>query len=65
MKTSRWWTVAGLVIVAYSLFPLVWMLSLSMKPPSDIVSGSCSSRPRRGRSTTSREVFSQSLFTRR
>ena len=63
MKTSRWWTVAGLVIVAYSLFPLVWMLSLSMKPPSDIVSGAAvpahdvDVRQLHG-------VFSQSLFTR-
>ena len=39
MKQSRWWTVAGIAIVIYSFFPLLWMLSLAFKPPSDIVSG--------------------------
>ena len=38
-KSSRWWTVAGIVIVIYSFFPLLWMISLAFKPPSDIVSG--------------------------
>ena len=64
MKTSRWWTVAGLVIVAYSLFPLVWMLSLSMKPPSDIVSGEPQFLPTTWTFDNFTEVFSQSLFTR-
>ncbi len=64
MKTSRWWTVAGVVIVAYSLFPLVWMLSLSMKPPSDIVSGEPQFLPTTWSLDNFTEVFSQSLFTR-
>jgi multiple sugar transport system permease protein len=64
MKTSRWWTVAGVVIVAYSLFPLVWMLSLSMKPPSDIVSGEPQFLPTTWTFDNFKEVFSQSLFTR-
>lgn len=64
MKTSRWWTVAGIVIVLYSLFPLVWMLSLSMKPPSDIVSGKPQFLPTSWSFDNFREVFSQSLFTR-
>lgn len=64
MKTSRWWTVAGIVIVLYSLFPLVWMLSLSMKPPSDIVSRQPQFLPTSWSFDNFREVFSQSLFTR-
>jgi multiple sugar transport system permease protein len=64
MKTSRWWTVAGVVIVAYSIFPLVWMLSLSMKPPSDIVSGEPQFLPTTWTFDNFTEVFSQSLFTR-
>lgn len=64
MKTSRWWTVAGIVIVVYSLFPLVWMLSLSMKPPSDIVSGNPQFLPTSWSFDNFAEVFSQSLFTR-
>ncbi len=64
MKTSRWWTVAGIVIVLYSLFPLLWMLSLSMKPPSDIVSGKPQFLPTSWSLDNFQEVFSQSLFTR-
>jgi multiple sugar transport system permease protein len=64
MKTSRWWTVAGIVIVLYSLFPLLWMLSLSMKPPSDIVSGQPQFLPTASTFDNFTEVFSQSLFTR-
>jgi multiple sugar transport system permease protein len=64
MKTSRWWTVAGVVIVAYSIFPLLWMLSLSMKPPSDIVSGEPQFLPTTWTFDNFTEVFSQSLFTR-
>ncbi len=64
MKTSRWWTVAGVVIVAYSIFPLLWMLSLSVKPPSDIVSGEPQFLPTTWTFDNFTEVFSQSLFTR-
>lgn len=64
MKTSRWWTVAGIAIVLYSLFPLVWMLSLSAKPPSDIVSGTPKFLPTAWSLDNYKEVFSQSLFTR-
>lgn len=64
MKTSRWWTVAGIAIVLYSLFPLLWMLSLSAKPPSDIVSGTPQFLPTSWSLDNFREVFSQTLFTR-
>src|SRR6187399_2550838 len=64
MKQSRWWTVAGVAIVAYSFFPLVWMISLSFKPPSDIVSGKPQFLPSSWTWDNFTEVFSQSLFTR-
>jgi multiple sugar transport system permease protein len=64
MKQSRWWTVAGVAIVAYSFFPLVWMISLSFKPPSDIVSGKPQFLPTSWSFDNFTEVFSQSLFTR-
>ncbi|GAA1805942.1 carbohydrate ABC transporter permease [Luedemannella flava] len=34
MKGRNGWTFAGLAILAWALFPLVWMLSLSFKDPS-------------------------------
>jgi multiple sugar transport system permease protein len=32
-KTSNWWTVWGLLILAWAAFPLIWMVSLSFKSP--------------------------------
>ena len=32
-KTSIWWTVWGVLILLWALFPLVWMVSLSFKDP--------------------------------
>lgn len=63
-KADRWWTAAGIVIVLYSFFPLLWMISLAFKPPSDIVSGKPQFLPTTftfGNFTT---VFDQPLFTR-
>ena len=31
-RPNRWWTIAGLVIVVYSFFPLLWMIMLAFKP---------------------------------
>ena len=31
-----WWTVGGLLIVVYTLFPIVWMISLSFKKGADV-----------------------------
>jgi multiple sugar transport system permease protein len=64
MKDSRWWTVAGIVIVVWSFFPLLWMISLAFKPPSDIVSGKPQFLPTSWSWDNFTEVFSQSLFTR-
>ena len=33
-KTSRWWTVWGLLILVWAAFPMLWMVSLSFKDPS-------------------------------
>ncbi len=63
-KTGRWWTVAGIVIVIYSFFPLLWMISLAFKPPSDIVSGTPQFLPTTASFDNFIEVFSQPLFTR-
>jgi multiple sugar transport system permease protein len=64
MKQSRWWTVAGIVIVIYSFFPLLWMISLAFKPPSDIVSGHPQFLPTAATWDNFTEVFQQPLFTR-
>jgi trehalose/maltose transport system permease protein len=64
MKQSRWWTVAGIVIVAYSFFPLLWMISLAFKPPSEIVSGEPQFLPTTWTWGNFAEVFGQPLFTR-
>ena len=63
-KTGRWWTVAGIVIVIYSFFPLLWMISLAFKPPSDIVSGKPSFLPSSITFDNFAQIFSQPLFTR-
>ncbi len=33
------WYVGGLIIVVYALFPVAWIVSLSLKAPSDITNG--------------------------
>jgi multiple sugar transport system permease protein len=63
MKQSNWWTVAGAVIVVYTLFPLAWMVSLAFKPPSEIVSGDASFLPKEFTWKNFDTVFSDSLFT--
>jgi len=63
-KSVRWWTLAGIVIVAYSFFPLLWMISLAFKPPSDIVSGNPQFLPTTWSFDNFTEVFGQPLFTR-
>ena len=64
MKQSRWWTIAGIAIVIYSFFPLLWMISLAFKPPSDIVSGKPQFLPTTWTFSNFTEVFGQPLFTR-
>jgi multiple sugar transport system permease protein len=38
-RERNWWIVGGIVIVVYALFPIVWIVSLSLKAPSDIANG--------------------------
>ncbi len=63
MKQSRWWYVAGIVIVLYTLFPIAWMISLALKPPSEIVGGDPAFLPRDWSWDNFQTVFSDSLFT--
>ena len=35
-KERNLWIVAGIVIVVYALFPIAWIVSLSLKAPSDL-----------------------------
>ena len=63
-KSGRWWTAAGIVIVLYSFLPLLWMISLAFKPPSDIVSGKPQFWPTTWSFDNFTTVFSQPLFTR-
>ncbi len=63
-KSTRWWTIAGVVIVVYSFFPLLWMIMLAVKPASDIVSGKPQFLPTSWTFDNFSEVFHQPLFTR-
>lgn len=63
-SSTKWWTIAGIVIVIYSFFPLAWMISLAFKPPSDIVSGNPQFLPTAWTLDNFATIFSDSLFTR-
>ncbi len=63
-KSGKWWTIGGIVIVLYSFFPLLWMISLAFKPPSDIVSGDPQFLPTTFTMDNFAQIFSQPLFTR-
>jgi multiple sugar transport system permease protein len=39
-REKTWWIVGGLLIVLYALSPIAWILSLSLKAPSDIANHS-------------------------
>jgi multiple sugar transport system permease protein len=65
MNTSRRvhaaWVVGGLLILVYTLTPIVWMLSLSLKPGGDIFNKSF--WPTHWSLDNYRTVFSTDLFT--
>ncbi|PRC47481.1 sugar ABC transporter permease, partial [Mycobacterium sp. ITM-2017-0098] len=63
-KSTKWWTIAGIVIVLYSFVPLLWMISLAFKPPSDIVSGKPQFLPSTFTLDNFAVIFSNPLFTR-
>jgi len=62
-RTSRWWTIGGLLILVWALFPLLWMVSLSFKDPDTFRSASPTFFPSDWVWTNYKTVFSDSLFT--
>lgn len=62
-RTSRWWTVWGLLIVAWAAFPLLWMLSLAFKSPTTFRAGSPTFLPEEWTWENFSGVFSDELFT--
>ncbi|MEV6300580.1 carbohydrate ABC transporter permease [Actinoplanes sp. NPDC051861] len=62
-RVSPWWTVSGLVILVWALFPLLWMVSLSFKDPATFRSSAPTFFPETWVWDNYRTVFSDSLFT--
>jgi multiple sugar transport system permease protein len=63
MRTGRWWTVWGGIILIWALFPLLWMVSLSFKDPNTFRSAKPTFFPKQWVWTNYKTVFSDSLFT--
>ncbi|WNV74387.1 carbohydrate ABC transporter permease [Geodermatophilus sp. DSM 44513] len=38
-REKTWWLIGGAVLVVYCLFPIAWIVSLSLKAPSDLANG--------------------------
>jgi multiple sugar transport system permease protein len=62
-KVSNWWTVWGLLILVWALFPLLWMVSLSFKDPATFRSAEPTFFPQKWVWENYRTVFTDSLFT--
>src|SRR6478609_5153040 len=62
-KVGNRWTVYGVLILLWALFPLLWMLSLSFKDPSTFRSAKPTFFPKEWVWTNYKTVFSDSLFT--
>jgi multiple sugar transport system permease protein len=62
-RTSNWWTVWGLVILAWAMFPLLWMVSLAFKSPATFRDGARSFFPSEWTWENFETVFSDELFT--
>lgn len=62
-RTSNWWTFWGLIILAWALFPLLWMVSLAFKSPSTFRAGDPSFFPDEWTWQNFSTVFSDELFT--
>ncbi|XVU28171.1 carbohydrate ABC transporter permease [Actinoplanes sp. CA-054009] len=62
-KVSNWWTVWGLLILVWALFPLLWMVSLSFKDPDTFRSESPTFFPKDWVWDNYKTVFTDSLFT--
>ena len=62
-RTSQWWTVWGVLILIWALFPLLWMVSLSFKDPNTFRSSTPTFFPSTWVWTNYQTVFSDTLFT--
>jgi multiple sugar transport system permease protein len=62
-RASNWWTVWGLLIFAWAMFPLVWMVSLSFRDPATFRDVGPSFWPQDWVWTNYDTVFSDDLFT--
>src|SRR6476646_1990991 len=58
-----WWTVWGLLILVWALFPLLWMVSLSFKDPNTFRAATPTFFPQKWVWTNYETVFTDSLFT--
>ena len=38
-REKTWWIIGGILILLYCLFPIAWIISLSLKAPADIANG--------------------------
>jgi multiple sugar transport system permease protein len=38
-KEKTWWWIGGVAILVYCLFPIAWIVSVSLKAPSDLANG--------------------------
>ena len=61
--TSNWWTVWGLVILAWAAFPLLWMTSLAFKSPDTFRTGEPSFLPKEWTWENFESAFDNELFT--
>ncbi len=62
-KTSNWWTVWGLLILGWAMFPLLWMLSLAFKSPDTFRAGDQGFWPEDWTWDNFQTVFDDELFT--
>ncbi|WP_433382976.1 carbohydrate ABC transporter permease [Actinoplanes sp. CA-142083] len=62
-KVSNWWTVWGVLILVWALFPLLWMVSLSFKDPNTFRSAAPTFFPKEWVWDNYKTVFTDSLFT--
>src|SRR4051812_35116080 len=62
-RANRWWTISGLLILVWALFPLMWMVSLSFKDPNTFRSESPTFFPKQWVWTNYRTVLGDTLFT--
>jgi multiple sugar transport system permease protein len=62
-KSGNWWTLWGVLILLWAMFPLVWMLSLSFKDPATLRGSTPQFFPEEWTWKNYESVFSDSLFT--